>query len=258
MGALLETQLDGSPLVERSLLNPLTKLGCAGFAAESLTEALYLASARAALEQERAATRRLLGSHHTDPFPRPHEMCGPGTLEYGSKTVYAPMYVANALVSNQEACRENLRGRIVARTYENERRIAAEAAAKAKADSAFLAKQAAFVGSHPHGTVGVHTKWTGHGAANPKLFSTEPTLRLSTPYRKLPLWQVRDDDELRFGCMRELQRNIHHRVHMLPLPSCGGSTYKCQVGAECECVLFLCVAVWMSRLGDRDRDAAEG
>jgi hypothetical protein len=192
MGALLETQLDGSLMVERSLVDPLTKLGCAGFAVESLTEALYLASARAELEQERATTRRLLGSHRTDPFPRPHEMCGPGTLEYGHKTVYDPMYVADVLVSNQQACQETLRGRIVARAYDNERRMAAEAAAKAKADAAFLAKQAAHVGSHPHGTVGVHTKWTGHGAANPKLFSTEPTLRLSVPYRKLPLWQVRE------------------------------------------------------------------
>jgi hypothetical protein len=210
--------VDGSLIARRSLLNPLTKPGYAGFAVESLTETLDQASARAdarqMLEQERAAVRRLLGSHNTDPFPRPHEMCGPGTLEYGSKTIYAPMYVANALVSNQQACRENLRGRIVARAYDNEARIAAEAAAKAKADSAFLAKQAAHVGSHPHGTVGVHSKWTGHGAANPKLFSTEPTLRLSTPYRKLPLWQVserRDERRVAF-CIKVLVRTWNPRA----------------------------------------------
>jgi hypothetical protein len=49
--------------------------------------------------------------------------------------------------------------------------------------------QAAHLASHPHATLKVDSKWSGHDAANPALFSTEPTLRLKTPYRKLPLWQ---------------------------------------------------------------------
>ena len=86
----------GVPTAPRT--DPRTEPDCGVLAAE----ALYLASAQAELEQERAERRHLLGSHHTDAFPRPFERCGPGTLEYGHQTVYAPYVLASVLQTNHQ------------------------------------------------------------------------------------------------------------------------------------------------------------